>query len=75
MYNWNDVEVARMIAQERYQRLAEGRRVDRARKRARDNDRVVTSYGRLLGWLGEVLVSWGCALQNRRGSDLQAAAC
>ena len=75
MYNWNDVEVARMIAQERYQRIVEGRRVDRVRQRATAKDPVSPSFDRLLIWLGELLVGWGCALQNRRRSDFQAAVC
>ena len=75
MYNWNDVEVEQKIAQERYQSIVEGRRVARARQRAKTGDVTVSPSARLLGFFGDLLVSWGCALQERRGPDGTAAVC
>jgi len=72
MYNWNDVEVEQKIAQERYQSIIEGRRVARTQQRTTHR---LSAAGRLLGWLGDLLVVWGCALQKRRGSDSTTAVC
>ena len=63
MYNWNDIEVEQKIAQERYQSIIEGRRIARARRRATDGSPVASAGGRLSGWLGDLLIRWGCALR------------
>lgn len=74
MYNWNDVRVEQEIAQERYQQIVKARRVGRVRQRQTAAAEISTS-GRLLGWLGDRMVRWGCALQKRRGPDFQSAVC
>lgn len=74
MYNWNDVRVEQEIAQERYQPIVEARRVVRV-QRADVADGRISWSNRLLGLLGDFLVRWGCALQKRRGPDVQSAVC
>ena len=75
MYNWNDVEVEQKIAQERYESIVEGRRVEQARSKETADFPTSSTSRRLLGWIGDLLVSWGCALQKQRDPDFQAAAC
>ena len=74
MYNWNDVKVEQEIAQERYRQIVEARRVARARRDDMSTGRI-SWPNQLLGWLGDFLVRWGCALQKRRGPDFQSAVC
>ncbi len=60
MINWNDIEIAQEIAQERYQIIVQARQM---KKRDPRND--IGFYVSLLNWLGDQLVTWGRYLQLR----------
>lgn len=74
MYNWNDVRVEQEIAEERYERIVEARHVARVQREDMADGRI-SWPNRLLGLFGDFLVRWGCALQKRRGPDVQSAIC
>lgn len=74
MINWNDVNVAQEIAQERYQTIVQARQAARA-KQASAGYQDGTAYEKAFGWLGRLMVSWGCRLQTRDQAAAPSSIC
>lgn len=69
MINWNDVQVGKEMAQERYQVVIDARRAARGRADG------VTLPGRVAQWLGEQLVALGCRLQRHSTASTPQPLC